>query len=56
MTWIKYLGAVSIGYGSIVVYSGVMGMELPKFLLIGFGGVMALLGTVMVANDGNNEG
>ncbi len=49
--WAKYLGAVSIGFGSIVVYSGFLDLELHKYLLIGFGTVVTVFGTVMVAND-----
>ena len=48
---IKYIGAVAIGYGSIVFYSGVMGYQLPDILVTGFGAVVAITGTAMVVAD-----
>ena len=47
----KFIGAVAIGYGSIVFYSGIINAELPRILITGFGAVVAATGILIVVAD-----
>jgi hypothetical protein len=55
MDLIKYIGIVSIGYGSVIAFSAIQNMTINKYFLTGFGVVVAISGAVMVVMDGKRE-